>query len=374
MSDNQLVLYYPCKGEGAPEVLSRQLVKYVAKYKHAIRYDVNIFPECTEFEMPSEVKESCTIINLKKIKAMVKEHKNVLVHVPMAFLIAPNKRTVLALYAYFKCPGRLITNCHGPVRITTMSKLANREVGSFLQLLPSYLFYPSLLKLSGIRIVHSPYMKNLLRQKYGLSTHLIPNAIENWWIESNDNNIEGLDGDPAFFYHGRLVHEKGLDLLVAAFAKLKHNYKKAKLYIAGSGPLYNVIANFSTRRGLKDSIILLGNLGSRTLRTYLKTVDAAVYPSRFDSFSLSALEALASAGGIVALSKNVGLTGLFRGEFKKIPTFEPSRDQIYELLVALSEKIFSKDIIKLQKGFASQFTWDKIVHMYIKLYNDLEQS
>jgi len=218
----------------------------------------------------------------------------------------------------------------------------------------------------------------MLMDRYGTSIPItiIPNGIEEWWFNAKVPQIE-LDGEPSIFYHGRLSYEKGLMPLIEAFSKIKKKTKcEAKLYLAGSGPLEKRLKNMCEKFNIESDVFFLGKLNREEIKMYLQLCDAAIYPSLFESFPLSYLEALSSAKGQCYFS-NIGTQGILyfaSDEEKKILNlFEPTVEGIAPIL----ENIVSYTVenkSKKQKEFARKFLWEKVIDYYINLYNKIYEE
>ena len=90
---------------------------------------------------------------------------------------------------------------------------------------------------------------------------------------------------------GRLVDEKGYDILIKAAIALNKDKELAHFLIAGSGPLYNDLSKQISKQGGGNYIHLLGNLDDAA--GFLGNLDAFVMPSRSEGFPIALLEALA---------------------------------------------------------------------------------
>lgn len=156
---------------------------------------------------------------------------------------------------------------------------------------------------------------------------------------------------------GRIeMNQKGLDLLLKAFSLIcdKINYKLA---IAGSGIDNELIKlkNMIVSLGLKDRVEILGRVeGAEKDDAFKKAVFVAV-PSRFESFSLVALEALSYSLPVVSFN----IAG-----FKWIPAKHCVKAKPF-CETDLSRKILKlsqDDVLRQKMGsagrqFASQFNW-----------------
>jgi alpha-1,6-mannosyltransferase len=103
-------------------------------------------------------------------------------------------------------------------------------------------------------------------------------------------------GEVLVGYVGRLAAEKRVGLL-AALAGLLGRWPRARLVVAGSGPLGRRLAGLAG--GLP--VGLLGHLGDRrVLAALLASADVVLAPGPVQTFGLAALEALASGTPVVA--------------------------------------------------------------------------
>src|SRR5205807_1065035 len=97
---------------------------------------------------------------------------------------------------------------------------------------------------------------------------------------------------------GRLSLEKGVDVLLDAFAQIREVVTHARLTILGDGPLAAALGEQRDRLGLKDSVHFVGFLPNP--HPYVKYADLFVMPSRVEGMPNAVLEALALEKPVVA--------------------------------------------------------------------------
>ena len=85
--------------------------------------------------------------------------------------------------------------------------------------------------------------------------------------------------NPHFVFCGRLSVEKGVPLLVRAFARLHAQMPLARLTIVGEGPLRNEVESAVLARGLQDAVTFTGWLDLAGIDQQLETAWALVAPS-----------------------------------------------------------------------------------------------
>lgn len=138
----------------------------------------------------------------------------------------------------------------------------------------------------------------------------------------------------------RLIEKKGLDLTLKAFADFKKEFPKAKLTIAGEGPLMKKVQTQATELNLGDSIQFPGFLGVEELSSLYRSAHFFMHPSRLTSdqnqegIPNSMLEAMATGLPVVATlhggipeAVQQGVTGLLSPENQ----WEPLRDALVDL-------------------------------------------
>jgi glycosyltransferase involved in cell wall biosynthesis len=106
----------------------------------------------------------------------------------------------------------------------------------------------------------------------------------------------------------RLVPRMGLDTLIDAWAQLARELPPgALLFIAGEGPLRGDLEERLARRGVQDSIRLLGRIGDDALVDLYRAADVGIVPTRsFEGFGLVVIEA-AACGTPTIVSRSGGL-------------------------------------------------------------------
>jgi len=106
----------------------------------------------------------------------------------------------------------------------------------------------------------------------------------------------GLNGAPKLLYVGRVSREKGLDLLLAAFARLRQELSTdAELVIVGDGPYLEELR----RSHRSKDIAFLGYRRGEELARIYASADVFAFPSENDTFGNAVLEA--SASGLPAV-------------------------------------------------------------------------
>ncbi len=97
---------------------------------------------------------------------------------------------------------------------------------------------------------------------------------------------------------GRLVREKGHDLLIEAMAEVSRARSDVTAGICGGGPLQETLASLIAKRGLDGKARLLGQWDD--VRELLEAADIFVLPSRWEGLPMALLEAMMAELPVVA--------------------------------------------------------------------------
>ena len=109
---------------------------------------------------------------------------------------------------------------------------------------------------------------------------------------------------PLLAYGGRLVHEKGVQDLVAALPRLRRRHPGLRLVVAGTGPAEDELRAQARRLRLGRAVAFAGFVPDTDLAALVAAADCAVVPSLYEPFGLVALEA--AAAGTPAVVADVG--------------------------------------------------------------------
>ncbi|HJQ15194.1 MAG TPA: glycosyltransferase, partial [Anaerolineales bacterium] len=123
---------------------------------------------------------------------------------------------------------------------------------------------------------------------------------------------------------GRLVPQKGFDILIEAFAKIASQVPDLYCLIIGEGEDKEKLSEQIRSAGLEGRIRLLGYQDRSKAMSILKSSDIFVMPSRYEGTPIALLEAAALARPILA-TRAGGIPELVTHEQHAylVPTYEP---------------------------------------------------
>lgn len=129
--------------------------------------------------------------------------------------------------------------------------------------------------------------------------------------------IPGVARKRSVVFLGRLVTDKGVDLLLRALEQLRHEGLQPDLTIIGSGSEAATLASVSRELGLQDQVVFVGQKSGEELVQLLNQHRIMVIPSRWaEPFGVVALEGIAcgcaligsEAGGLKEAMGPCGIT------------------------------------------------------------------
>lgn len=125
---------------------------------------------------------------------------------------------------------------------------------------------------------------------------VIPNPV--LLSRFGEQPAEDLLNRPALLAIGRLDWQKGYDLLLKAFARLKERHANWSLTVLGEGPLRQELETLRQRLGLADRVHFRGRATDPS--AFLRQADIFVMASRFEGFPMALGEAMACGLPVIA--------------------------------------------------------------------------
>ena len=150
------------------------------------------------------------------------------------------------------------------------------------------------------------------------------------------------EGGPRILSLSRLSPEKGIDVLLDAFAQLRADYPQAHLEIAGSGDLASELQTQAQRLNLGDSVTFSGFVNPIEA---MGRSDMIVQLSVWENCSYTLLDA--KAAGLKTVATAVGGNPEILGADELVDRQSATLTQ--DVLQAMRQQ--------LQKGEAEPFTW-----------------
>lgn len=213
-------------------------------------------------------------------------------------------------------------------------------------------------------------------------THVIPNGVDparfavppEEELTAIRSNWAAPD-EKIIFFIGRLVHEKGVHVLIDAFAKVLAYYDKAKLVIAGKGPADSYLRDRARALGIYHRIYFAGFIDDPTRNKLYKCADVAVVPSLYEPFGITALEAMA-CGIPVVVSDTGGLSEVVRHGITGMKSYVANPNSLADNILALlsDERLCERVRANAYREVQERFNWDTIAEETIGVYEKVLEA
>jgi len=234
----------------------------------------------------------------------------------------------------------------------------------------------------------SNYMVSHVRWAFGLPEDklvMVPNGVNTevyTKIENNDlrhfRNKFALPEEKIVLFVGRLVHEKGIHVLVNAVPKVLEKVN-AKFIIVGNGYMREQLSNIVRHIGLTHKVMFTGFVDDETLRKLQKCADVSVVPSLFEPFGIVALEAMAAKSPVV-VSDTGGLSEIVEHDLAGVKVYPDNPDSLaWGIAKVLLDEAYANWITtNAYKKVQEKYDWDKIAQktkaVYEAVLNDYSKS
>jgi glycosyltransferase involved in cell wall biosynthesis len=165
---------------------------------------------------------------------------------------------------------------------------------------PSGLDLAQRLKHAVVQATPSVAISEAVARCFRTESLVIPNPYD---AETFNRPEPGDERPGDLIFLGRLVSEKGVDLLIEALARIPAGGSPARLTIVGGGPEQPGLLDLTARLGLRDRVTFIGSKTGPELAALLRQHKILVIPSRYDEpFGVVALEGIACGCAVVGSS------------------------------------------------------------------------
>ncbi len=210
---------------------------------------------------------------------------------------------------------------------------------------------------------------DLFNQPTGKIT-IIPNGVEPENILPDKEKPLYHNGrEKNLLFLGRLVPEKGVQVLIEALPAILQKAGPVRLFIAGKGPYQPELVELAQSLGVADRVIFFGYVNDHDRNELLDRSDVAVIPSLYEPFGIVALEAMA-AGLPVVVSDTGGLRDVI--EHGMDGYCAPPGDAAL-LAFYISELLNNPELARhftkrARRNVAVKYNWRQIASETLKVY------
>ncbi|MFZ3172094.1 MAG: glycosyltransferase family 4 protein [Carboxydocellales bacterium] len=229
-------------------------------------------------------------------------------------------------------------------------------------------------------IVCSSYMEEELCRVFQLpkdKLRVIPNGVEPAEfivkeVQPDFKSSYAHSDEKIVFFVGRLVQEKGVQVLLAAIPKVLRYHPRTKFIIAGKGPNEHYLKSRAKELGVEQSAYFTGYIDDATRNQLYKCADVAVFPSLYEPFGIVALEAMAARTPVV-VSDTGGLSEIINHELNGLKYYTGSANSLADnILHILCDPVFAKSIEDQAYADVREiYNWSLIARQTGELYQEV---
>jgi glycogen synthase len=203
---------------------------------------------------------------------------------------------------------------------------------------------------------------------------VVPNGVDapRWQVGTDRVTAArrrwAVDG-PLVAYCGRLVHEKGVQDLLAAVPRLRRRHPGLRVIVAGTGPAETELRDRARALRLGRSVVFAGFVPDADLAALVAAADCAVVPSRYEPFGMVALEAGAAGTPVVAADVGGLAEVVADGRLGLLfPAGDPAA-----LAGAVSRLLADPELGRRlvragQAALAAEYGWDRVAERTVETY------
>lgn len=260
-------------------------------------------------------------------------------------------------YLFRKRKVKIIYQSHGWAFLMDTSKYKKKI----------YAFVEKFLSIPTDKIINISKYEQNQAIKYGFNKNkmiMIYNGVEDTVNKSNlklnwDKNKINL------LFVGRLDRQKGLDLLLDVYNKIK--LKNLHLYVIGTGILDNNLPQST------EHVTYLGWVNNKDIDAYYQACDAVIMPSRWEGFGLVAVEAMRNSKPVIVSSAGA-LPELIKNNINGYVFNLKDKFSLRDILIKLDRDKLKIIGFKNRKLFLKTFTSKQFVINILVLYKFLNKN
>ncbi|GBF33923.1 glycosyltransferase [Desulfocucumis palustris] len=204
----------------------------------------------------------------------------------------------------------------------------------------------------------------MINQKANIS--IVPNGIDFKQIHKVKPNGHYYD----IVFAGRLIKEKGLELLLDSVNLIKNSRPNIKCLIIGNGPMKEELEKLITNYKLQNNVFLKGFIGEyEDLIAQIKNSSTFVLPSTREGFGIVVLEANAAGVPVVTIEHARNAAKELVTDGKNGYVSKPNPNYLASAIMMAIDN--SKDLEQECTNFAEKYDWDNIVNYLENYYKNL---
>ena len=187
-----------------------------------------------------------------------------------------------------------------------------------------------------------------------------------------ERNMYAAPDEQIVFYVGRLVREKGVQVLLDAIPRIIEQCPKTKFVIAGKGPYEVELRSQANFLGISHRIYFTGYVNDEVRNCLYNWADVAVFPSLYEPFGIVALEGMAAKTPVV-VSNTGGLSEIIEDGFDGLLANPGDKGSLAEAVVRLLQDTRLRDELRFNafRKAQKEFNWQQIALQTRQVYREV---
>lgn len=215
------------------------------------------------------------------------------------------------------------------------------------------------------------YLKNLSIKEDRIKIAIDASGVEKEEKVEDIRKKFNLNKDTKLIlYYGRIIERKGLDILIKAYKEINSIDSNTCLFICGKGQDYEKQCKKMVEELGINNVIFNGYVDPKNRYTYFSQSDLFILPSYFyegivEAWGLTVNEALQCEVPVIATNAVGAAYDLLDGNNGKMI----SQNNILELVEAMKEFLYYKDINKVKKSCSdtyNKFDYDNMINKFVE--------
>ncbi|KJS22012.1 MAG: glycosyl transferase family 1 [Clostridiaceae bacterium BRH_c20a] len=171
---------------------------------------------------------------------------------------------------------------------------------------------------------------------------------------------------------GRLVPEKGVQILIEALPRVLTFEPKTKLLIAGKGPYENSLKDLVRAKGLESRVNFLGFVNDKERDELYRYADCIAFPSLYEPFGIVALEGMV-AGSPVVVADAGGLSEIVQHGVNGLKFIPGNAYSLSEQIIRTFSDIplVARLVKRALEDVTKKYSWDGIANQTLNLYEEI---
>jgi len=205
---------------------------------------------------------------------------------------------------------------------------------------------------------------------------VIPNGVNSAQFDLLDGQdlsyfraMYALPNEQIVFHVGRIVYEKGIQVLIRSTPLILGQHPTAKIVIAGKGPELETCRALAWSEGVGEKVLLTGFISDEDRDRLFKIADCAVFPSLYEPFGIVALQAMAAKCPVV-VSEVGGLKEVVRHAETGVTIYPGNPESLaWGIVHTLQHPEWSaRRVENAYREVRELYNWDRIARLTAGVY------